>query len=107
LLAQALAQDAPVLLLDEPTAHLDVHHQYDLMDRVAGLEGRTVVAAFHDLAFAARYADRLLVLHEGRLAAYGAPAELLTPALLRRVLRTDAAVEATPEGLAIRHLAPV
>ena len=107
LLAQALAQDAPVLLLDEPTAHLDVHHQYDLMGRVAALEGRTVVAAFHDLAFAARYADRLLVLHEGRLAAYGPPAEVLTPALLRRVFRMEAEVEAAPEGLTIRYLAPV
>ncbi|MDX1419161.1 MAG: ABC transporter ATP-binding protein [Rubricoccaceae bacterium] len=107
LLAQALAQDAPVLLLDEPTAHLDVHHQYDLMDRVAALDGRTVVAAFHDLAFAARYADRLLVLHDGRLAADGPPADVLTPALLRRVFRMDAEVEATPGGLAIRYLGPV
>jgi iron complex transport system ATP-binding protein len=107
LLAQALAQDAPLLLLDEPTAHLDVHHQYDLMDRVAALEGRTVVAAFHDLAFAARYAGRLLVLDAGRLAADGPPTEVLTPALLRRVFRMDAEVEPAPEGLAIRYLAPV
>jgi iron complex transport system ATP-binding protein len=107
LLAQALAQDAPVLLLDEPTAHLDVHHQYDLMDRVAALEDRTVVAAFHDLAFAARYAGRLLVLHEGRLAADGPPAEVLTPALLRRVFRMDAEVEAGSGEVRIRYLAPV
>ena len=107
LLAQALAQDTPVLLLDEPTAHLDVHHQYDLMDRVAALPARTVVAAFHDLAFAARYADRLLVLHEGRLVADGPPADVLTPGLLRRVFRMEAEVEPAPGGLTIRYLAPV
>ena len=109
LLAQALAQDAPLLLLDEPTAHLDVHHQYDLMDRVAALveDGRTVVAAFHDLAFAARYADHLLVLDEGRLVASGPPDVVLTPELIRRVFRMDAEVTTEPDGLAIRYLSAV
>ena len=109
LLAQALAQDAPVLLLDEPTAHLDVHHQYDLIGRVATLAeaGKTVIGAFHDLAFAARYADRLLVLRAGRLAAHGPPADVLTPALVRDVFRMEAEVEHGPDGLALRYLAPV
>ena len=108
-LAQALAQEADVLLLDEPTAHLDVHHQFDGMDRVAALAPRrTVVAAFHDLAFAARYADRLLVLDRGRLVADGAPHAVLTPALIRDVFRMDADVLDAPNGtLEIRYLAPV
>jgi iron complex transport system ATP-binding protein len=106
-LAQALAQDAPVLLLDEPTAHLDVHHQYDLMTQAAALvaAGRTVVAAVHDLPLAARFVRRLLVLHDGRLAADGPPADVLTPDLLRRVFRMEAEVEAGAP-LSIRYLSP-
>jgi iron complex transport system ATP-binding protein len=108
-LAQALAQGAGVLLLDEPTAHLDVHHQFDGMDRVAALDPpRTVVAAFHDLAFAARYADRLLVLDEGRLVAHGSPRDVLTPDLIRAVFRMDAEISSPPDQpLEIRYLAPV
>ena len=108
-LAQALAQDAPVLLLDEPTAHLDVHHQYDLMERIASLvqSGRTVVAAFHDLAFAARYADRLLILDEGILAADGLPSEVLTSRLIRNVFKMEADVETNQGELRVRYLAPV
>ena len=108
-LAQALAQEAGVLLLDEPTAHLDVHHQFDGMDRVAGLQPpRTVVAAFHDLAFAARYADRLLVLDGGRIVADGPPAAVLTPDLIRSVFRMEADVVAAPDRpLDIRYLAPI
>lgn len=108
-LAQALAQGAGVLLLDEPTAHLDVHHQFDGMDRVAALDPpRTVVAAFHDLAFAARYADRLLVLDEGRLVADGSPRDVLTPDLIRDVFRMDAEISTSPDQpLEIRYLSPV
>jgi len=109
LLAQALVQEADVLLLDEPTAHLDVHHQFDGMDRVAALTPqRTVIAAFHDLAFAARYADRLLVLDRGRLVADGPPRAVLTPDLIRSVFRMEAETFDTPGGaLEIRYLAPV
>ena len=108
-LAQALAQEAGVLLLDEPTAHLDVHHQFDGMDRVATLDPpRTVIAAFHDLAFAARYADRILVLDAGRLVADGSPPDVLTPDLIRSVFRMDADVLAPPDApLEIRYLSPV
>ena len=109
LLAQALAQDAPLLLLDEPTAHLDVRHQLDLMGRVAALAeaGRTVVAAVHDLELAARFADRLWVLDGGRLGADGPPEAVLTPALLRDVFGVEADVEAGPDGVRIRYLGAV
>lgn len=108
-LAQALAQEAEILLLDEPTAHLDVHHQFDGMGRVAALvrEGHTVLAAFHDLAFAARYAHRLFVLHHGRLVAAGPPRDVITPALVRSVFRVEADVTLDADGtLDVRYLAP-
>lgn len=72
LLALALAQEPQLLLLDEPTAHLDVAHQLafiGLLDRLRRARGLTVVAVLHDLNLAARFADRSLVLHEGRLLA--------------------------------------
>jgi iron complex transport system ATP-binding protein len=111
-LAQALAQEADLLLLDEPTAHLDVHHQYAFLNRVRRFtrdEGRTVLAAVHDLERAARYADRLLVLHpDGRLAAQGPPADVLTPALVAEVFQMQVRVERPPgEPLRMRYAGPV
>ena len=107
-LAQALAQDAPTLLLDEPTAHLDVRHRLDLLGRARALAdgGRTVVAALHDLGWAARYADRLLLLAAGRLVADGAPAEVLTPENLAAVFGVEARVEPAPDGLRVHFLRP-
>ena len=108
-LAQALAQDAPLLLLDEPTAHLDVRHQLEHVARVRALgrAGRTVVAAVHDLGLAARFAGRLWVLDRGRLVADGPPAETLRPALLRDVFGVEAEVEPGPDGVRIRYLGAV
>jgi len=108
-LAQALAQDAPLLLLDEPTAHLDIRHQLDLLRRVQRLadEGRTVIAAIHDLELAARFANRILMLADGRLVADGVPKDVLTPARLHEVFGVDAEVEMDEAGLRIRYLAAV
>lgn len=99
-LAQALVQEADALLLDEPTAHLDVHYQFTFMDQVRELvaHGRTILAVFHDLERAAQYADRLLVLHKGQLVADGAPAEVLTPELIAAVFRMQADVQRTLDG---------
>ncbi len=84
LVARALAQEAPLLVLDEPTNHLDLRHQHDLLRTVQDL-GLTVIAAIHDLGLAARYFDRVAVVHEGGLVAVGASGEVLTPDLVRRV----------------------
>ncbi len=87
-LARALVQSTPLLLLDEPTSHLDIGHQLDLLERVRGLVrgGRTtVVAALHDLNLAARFADRIVVLHRGRVVADGPPSRVLSPRLLQEV----------------------
>src|SRR5918911_729734 len=86
ILARALAQDAPILLLDEPTTALDVGRQQQALELVDGLraDGRlTVVCAMHDLTLAALYADRLLLLDRGRLVASGGAGEVLTQALIR------------------------
>ncbi|MCC0017129.1 MAG: ABC transporter ATP-binding protein [Rhodobiaceae bacterium] len=87
LLARALAVEAPVLIADEPIAALDPRYQIETMQllrRVAD-EGRLVIAAFHDLALAARYSDTLLVMHAGRLAGAGAPGEVLDDATIGAV----------------------
>jgi iron complex transport system ATP-binding protein len=88
ILARALAQEAPLLLLDEPTSHLDIGHQIDLLERVQRLSrgrGVTVIAALHDLNLAGRYADRIFVLSRGHVDANGAPPEVLSEELLSRV----------------------
>jgi iron complex transport system ATP-binding protein len=94
-LAQALAQDAPVLLLDEPTTHLDARHVVEILAVVRGLartDGRTVVAIFHDLNLASAYCDRVHALDEGRIVASGTPESVLTRELLREVFGVDAQV---------------
>ncbi|HZY91654.1 MAG TPA: ABC transporter ATP-binding protein, partial [Thermoplasmata archaeon] len=101
LLARALAQEAPLLLLDEPTAHLDVGHQLDLLDRVRSLahrHGTAVVVALHDLNLAARYVERVLVLDHGRIVNDGSPSEILSPELLREVWGVDAELRVDPRS---------
>jgi iron complex transport system ATP-binding protein len=108
-LAQALVQDADLLLLDEPTAHLDVHYQFSFMEQVRAqvTEGRTVLAVGHDLELAARYADRLLLLDDGELRAQGPPAAVLTPDRIAEVFGMRAEVKRRPEGpLRIDYLGP-
>ncbi len=86
--ARALAQEAPLLLLDEPTAHLDLGHQagvLDLMRRRCREERRGVLAVVHDLTLAARYCDRLVLLSAGKVAAEGRPEEVLRSDVLTKV----------------------
>lgn len=99
-LAKALAQEPELLLLDEPTAHLDLRHQQELLVTLLRLNeeaGLTVLAVFHDLNLAAAACARLVLLHEGRLIADGPPAAVVTPALLKQVYDLDAQVVAHPQ----------
>jgi iron complex transport system ATP-binding protein len=101
MLARALAVGAPMLLADEPAASLDPAHQLEVMALLLRIarEGRVVLAVMHDLALAARFADCVLVLDEGRLAASGPPGEVLTPGLLRSVFHVES-LEVKAEGKA-------
>lgn len=98
-LALALAQEPDVLLLDEPTVHLDLAHQLDVLGLVRGMNrarGVTVLAAVHDVNLAALLFDRLLFLKDGRIAADGPPADVVTPELIDAVFGTAVAVYAHP-----------
>lgn len=98
-IARALAQETGLLLLDEPTAHLDIRHQVKVMDLLRHLvqSGRlTAVAVLHDLNLAALYCTRLLLLGAGRIEAAGPPAEVLTPPHIRRVYGAAVAVVPHP-----------
>lgn len=96
LLARTLCQATPIMLLDEPTSAQDPAHSLDLFELFAALarEGRLVVVATHDLNAAARFADRIVALVRGRVAADGPPKEVLTPEPLRRVFGVDAVLGA-------------
>ncbi|MCS6759399.1 MAG: ABC transporter ATP-binding protein [Candidatus Devosia euplotis] len=86
-IAMALAQDVPYIMLDEPTTFLDIRHQMETLELVRQLHdaGRTSIVVLHDIAQAARYGDRLVVMHAGRIVAEGKPADVVTPGLLQRV----------------------
>jgi iron complex transport system ATP-binding protein len=97
--ARALAQEARVVLLDEPTAALDIGHQQqalELLDALRAESGLTLLAAMHDLTLAAQYADRMVLLDAGRIVAGGPPAEVLTEALVEAHYGAD--VDVVPAG---------
>jgi iron complex transport system ATP-binding protein len=92
LLALAVAQAAPLLVLDEPTVHLDLRHQVDAMELLADLnarDGTTIVAVLHDLGLAAHFFPRLILLDAGRIVADGRPSEVLTEERIRDVFGVD------------------
>ncbi|QYJ04190.1 ABC transporter ATP-binding protein [Nocardioides panacisoli] len=98
-IAMVLAQQPEVLLLDEPTTYLDVAHQVEILDllrEVNGERGTTVVMVLHELNLAARYADHMVVMTNGRIHAEGAPGEVLTEATVRDAFGLDAVVAPDP-----------
>lgn len=88
-IAMALAQDAQIIALDEPTAHLDLQHQFELLELVRRLQaaGKTVVLVLHDLDHALRYSDRLVLLQQGRLVQWGTSRALLDSGALEQVFQ--------------------
>jgi len=115
-IAMAVAQDTAVLLLDEPTTFLDLAHQIDVLDLVVDLnrrERRTIVMVLHDLNHACRYADHMIAMKSGRIAAQGPPADVITEAVVDDVfdLRCQVTIDpvsGTPLVIPIgRHHEPV
>ncbi|MEG1209618.1 MAG: Fe(3+) dicitrate ABC transporter ATP-binding protein FecE [Leclercia sp.] len=106
-LAMVLAQDTPVVLLDEPTTYLDINHQVELMRLMGELkaQGKTVVAVLHDLNQASRYCDHLVVLANGRVMAQGTPEAVMNPQLLKTVFSVEAQIH--PEPLSGRPMCVV
>jgi iron complex transport system ATP-binding protein len=102
-IAMALAQQTDILLLDEPTTHLDLAHAVEVLELVTGLRrqtGRTIVMVLHDLTLAARYSDHLVVMKEGQVVAEGSPDRILTPTLVAEVFGLHAHVFPDPfDGL--------
>lgn len=100
-IAMALAQETPILLLDEPTTYLDIAHQLEVLELLKDLnrkQGRTVVMVVHDLNHAAQYADHIVAVADGGIHSAGTPADLLTPELIRIVFGIDAVVIPHPVG---------
>ena len=94
-LARALAQEPRVIVLDEPTNHLDIRYQLDVLELLRSVD-LTVVTALHDLNLAARFCDRVAVLHAGRIRADGPPAAVLTAPLIGEVYGVESVVEPSP-----------
>jgi iron complex transport system ATP-binding protein len=98
-IAMALAQDTPIMLLDEPTTFLDLAHQIEVLDLLAELndrDGRTIVMVLHDVNHAARYSHEIVAMKSGRIVGSGTPREIMTAAFLRDVFGLEAQVIADP-----------
>lgn len=97
-IAMVLAQDTPVLLLDEPTTWLDIVHQVELLDLLSELhcEGRTIVTVLHELNLAFRYADHLVAMRDGEIVGQGAPGTIVTEELINQVFGLNALVIPDP-----------
>ena len=109
IIARALAQTPQILLMDEPTLHLDINTQFDVLDLVRDLskkDGLTVVVVSHDLGMVARYCDRVLLIKDHRILALGTPEEVLTPENMESVFGVDAELiydEKTMENTVFLH----
>jgi iron complex transport system ATP-binding protein len=98
-IARVLAQETGIILLDEPTANLDIGRQIDVMDLFRKLctnDGLTMVVALHDLNLAAQYCDRVLLINDGRIHAQGSPSEVITPENIRDVYKAEDCVYSHP-----------
>lgn len=101
IIARALAQTPEILLMDEPTLHLDINMQFEILDLVHRLSkenGLTVIIVSHDLPMVARYCDRMILIHDRKIFAEGKPADVLTPDNMRVVFHIDARFEVDERG---------
>ncbi|MDP4146409.1 MAG: ABC transporter ATP-binding protein [Bacillota bacterium] len=92
MIARAIAQQGKIILLDEPTSHLDIFHQLEILDSIKRINneyGVTVVSVLHDLNLAAQYSDYLIMVNNGKIAAYGRPEQVLKSNLLKEIYKVD------------------
>ncbi len=108
MIARALVQEPDILLLDEPTLHLDINHQFDLMDLIRDLSqnrGLLVIIVTHDLIFAARYCDRIIAIENGVIAAAGTAREVITEENMKRFFEIEVEIKDDPRvGLSLTIL---
>lgn len=104
--AQAIIRKPEVLLLDEPTSALDLQHQVAVMQLVRdyAAQGNIVIMVLHDINLATRWADDIVVLHKGQIAAYGPPTAILTPELFKTVYKVNTVVEKVHNGMVQVHV---
>lgn len=106
MIAQCLVRDPQVLLMDEPTNNLDLQKQlemFDLIRQVTGEKGMTTLVVLHDINFAARYADQVIVLSKGRVHSAGPPGEVVSEAMIREVYGVESTVDEGPDGIPCVH----
>lgn len=99
MIARALVQEPEVLLLDEPTLHLDINHQFDLMDLIRRLSAEKklmVVIVTHDIILAARYCDRIITVQNGSIVAHGTPKEVITEDNMRKIFNIETEIKEDP-----------
>jgi len=92
LLARAITQQTPVILMDEPTTHLDLKYQYNLLEEIRGIalaDRKAIILVLHDLNLVSRYADKIALLVDGRIKAFGSAEEVMQPGLLKSVYEVD------------------
>lgn len=102
LIARALAQRSPLLVLDEPNAHLDIHHQiaiFRLLRRLNRRQGMTIIVVLHDLTAAATFCDTVALMHQGELAGKGPPRQVITAKTIRAIYGADVLVHPGPGGI--------
>jgi iron complex transport system ATP-binding protein len=102
LLAMAVAQASPILVLDEPTVHLDLRHQVEVMELLVDLnkrDGTTILAVLHDIGLAAHFFPRIVVIDHGRIVGDGPPSEVLAPERIRDVFEVDPALVRIAQGV--------
>ncbi|EMA13969.1 ABC transporter ATP-binding protein [Haloarcula amylolytica] len=109
-IAMVIAQDTDILLLDEPTTFLDLHHQLEVMEIIDTLRNKsdiTIIVVLHDIQQAARIADKMIALKSGEVRARGTPEEIVTKKLLAEVFDVEAKVQVTDRGPRIEPLSPL